>query len=250
MGLTVSRAARLAGVSVRTLHHYDEIGLLRPSARNASGYRFYGQSDLQRLQQILFFKELGFPLEEIQRLLADPGFDLRAALQMQRQILREKSARMQQLLVAVDRALEALDRGQTMTKEEMFEVFGDDPSRHEAEAEQRWGDTEAHRESRRRTAGYGKQDWARMKEEADGIYKKLAAAAEAGLAPGDLASMDAAEEHRLHIERWFYPCPRAMHRALGEMYVGDPRFTGFFERIRPGLAAFARDAFRANADRP
>lgn len=250
MGLTVSRAARLAGVSVRTLHHYDEIGLLRPSARNASGYRFYGQSDLQRLQQILFFKELGFPLEEIQRLLADPGFDLRAALQMQRQILREKSARMQQLLGAVDRALEALDRGQTMTKEEMFEVFGDDPSRHEAEAEQRWGDTEAHRESRRRTAGYGKQDWARMKEEADGIYQKLAAAAEAGLAPGDLASMDAAEEHRLHIERWFYPCPRAMHRALGEMYVGDPRFTGFFERIRPGLAAFARDAFRANADRP
>lgn len=250
MGLTVSRLARVAGVSVRTLHHYDEIGLLRPSSRNASGYRFYSQGDLERLQQILVFKEMGFPLEEILRLLTEPSFDREAALRMQRQLLRQKAARVQQLLDAVDRALLALQRGTTMTREEMFEVFGDDdPSRHEAEAEQRWGDTDAYKESKRRTAGYGKQDWAAMKAESEGIYRQLAAAAEQGLPADGPEARAAAEQHRLHIERWFYPCPRPMHRALGEMYVGDPRFTAFFEKIRTGLAGYARDAFRANAER-
>lgn len=249
MGLTVSRVAQIAGVSVRALHHYDEIGLLRPSARSASGYRFYSQADLERLQQILFFKELGFPLDEIHRLLGDPGFDMEAALRMQRQLLLEKAERVQQLLAAVDRALDALQRGTTMTREEMFEVFGQDHARYEEEAEKRWGDTDAYRESRRRTGGYSKQDWGKIKEESGRIYQALADLAAAGKAPDDPAAMDAAEEHRLHIDRWFYPCSRPMHRALGEMYVGDPRFTEFFERIRPGLALYARDAFRANAGR-
>jgi DNA-binding transcriptional MerR regulator len=248
MGLTVSRLAKVAGVSVRTLHHYDEIGLLRPSNRNTSGYRFYSQADLERLQQILVFKEMGFPLEEVHRLLTEPGFDREAALRMQRQLLREKAARVQQLLDAVDRALGALQRGINMTKEEMFVVFGDDdPSRHEAEAEQRWGHTEAYKESKRRTTSYGKQDWTAMKAEAGEIYQRLVAAVDQGFPADSAEARAAAEAHRLHIERWFYPCPRSMHRSLGEMYIADPRFTEFFEKLRPGLAEYARDAFVANA---
>src|SRR5262249_34912526 len=106
MVLTVSQLARLAGVSVRTLHHYDEIDLLRPSARSSAGYRLYGQKDLERLQQVLFFRELGFPLEEIARIVRDPAFDVRAALLMQRRLLSEKAVRIKALIRAVDAALE------------------------------------------------------------------------------------------------------------------------------------------------
>lgn len=250
MSLTVSQLARLAGVSVRTLHHYDEIGLLRPSGRSEAGYRLYEQPDLQRLQQVLFFKELGFPLEEISRIVRDPAFDLRAALHMQRRLLTERAVRVQALIGAVDAALASLEKGTAMTKEEMFEVFGDfDPGKYEDEAHERWGNTDAYKESARRTKRYTKADWERIKAEADQIYRDLAAQLEAGARPTDPAVMDVAERHRAHIDRWFYPCSREMHRGLGELYVNDPRFTATFERIGTGLAEFARDAFRANAER-
>lgn len=250
MSLTVSQVARLAGVSVRTLHHYDELGLLRPSGRSEAGYRLYEQADLQRLQQVLFFKELGFPLEEILRLVSDRAFDLQAALRMQRQLLTERATRVQALIQAVDAALESLERGTVMTKEEMFEVFGDfDPTKYEAEARERWGQTEAYRESARRTSRYGKKDWEKIKAEGDDIQRELAARLEAGQAPTDVEVMALAEQHRNYIGRWFYPCSPEMHRGLGELYVSDSRFTESIDRVRPGLAQFMRDAFRANAER-
>jgi MerR family transcriptional regulator, thiopeptide resistance regulator len=250
MSLTVSQVARLAGVSVRTLHHYDEIGLLRPSGRSEAGYRLYESVDLQRLQQVLFFKELGFPLEEITRIVGDPGFDLRAALLMQRQLLTERADRVHALLRAVDAALESLEKGTTMTKEEMFEVFGDfDPSKYEDEAQQRWGNTDAYKESARRTARYTKQDWVKIKAEGEEIQQALAAHLDAGRAPTEPAVMEVAERHRSYISRWFYPCSHEIHRGLGELYVNDPRFTANIDRLRPGLAQFTRDAFRANAER-
>src|SRR5262245_9607545 len=111
MGLTVSQVSKLSGVSIRTLHHYDEIGLLRPSGRTGGGYRQYGDKELQRLQQVLFFRELEFPLEEITRILRDPDFDLQAALLMQRQLLEEKATQIRALIAAVDAAIEATERG-------------------------------------------------------------------------------------------------------------------------------------------
>lgn len=250
MSLTVSQVARLAGVSVRTLHHYDEIGLLQPSGRSEAGYRLYEQPDLQRLQQVLFFRELGFPLEEITRIVRDPAFDLRAALLMQRRLLTERAARVQALMGAVDAALDSLEKGTVMTKEEMFEVFGDfDPSKYEGEVQQRWGDTEAYKESARRTKRYTKQDWVRIKAEGEQIQRDLAAHLEAGHAPTDPAVLEVAERHREYISRWFYPCSHELHRGLGELYVNDPRFTENIDKLRPGLAAFTREVFRANAER-
>ncbi|PTL76992.1 MerR family transcriptional regulator [Vitiosangium sp. GDMCC 1.1324] len=250
MSLTVSQVARLAGVSVRTLHHYDEIGLLRPSGRSEAGYRLYAQSDLQRLQQVLFFKELGFALEEIIRIVGDPAFDLRAALLMQRQLLTERATRVHALLKSVDAALESLEKGTVMTKEEMFEVFGDfDPSKYEDEARERWGNTEAYKESARRAARYTKKDWEKIKAEGEELTRELAAQLEAGRAPTEPGVMELAERHRGYISRWFYPCSHEMHRGLGELYVNDPRFTANIDRVRPGLAEYTRDAFRANAER-
>jgi DNA-binding transcriptional MerR regulator len=241
MARTVSELARVAGVSVRTLHHYDAIGLLRPTGRTEAGYRLYGQADLERLQQILFFRELQMPLPEIRRVLDDPSFDRRAALRMQRELLRERREAVDGALQLVERALEAMETGETMSDEQMFQ--GLNP--HEDEARERWGDTDAWRESQRRTKKYGKDDWARMRAEMDAIDRKLGELLAAGRAPADPEVQAAAEEHRLHIDRWFYPCSRSMHRALGEMYVADPRFAERYERIQPGLAAFLRDALVA-----
>jgi len=250
MGLTVSEVAKLANVSVRTLHHYDEIGLLKPSARSAAGYRLYGDGDLERLQQVLFFRELGFALEEIRRIVEDPQFDVRAALAMQRELLRERLARTHALVAAVEAALEAVEKGKPMTPEERFQVFGDfDPEQYEEETKQRWGETEAYRQSKRRAKRYGKREWEQIKSEMDRIQRGFAAHLEAGRAAADPAVMDLAEEHRLHLQRWFYDCPRAMHRGLGELYVSDPRFTANIDQLRPGLAQFMCDAFRANSGR-
>ena len=250
MALKVSDVARLAGVSIRTLHHYDEIGLVRPSARSPAGYRLYAERDLERLQQVLFFRELDFPLEEIKRIVADPNFDVGAALQMQRRLLTERATRIRALIAAVDAALDSNQKGTAMSNEERFEVFGDfDPSKYEEEANERWGTSPAYRESARRTKGYTRGDWVKIKGEVDGIIEELAKLLEGGRPASSPEAMDLAERHRRHIETWFYSCPHSMHRALGEMYVADPRFSETFERHAQGLAAYARDAWRANAAR-
>jgi DNA-binding transcriptional MerR regulator len=250
MALTVSQVSKLSTVSVRTLHHYDEIGLLRPSGRSVAGYRLYGQRDLERLQQILFYRELGFSLDEIKQILSSSSFDLRAALLSQRHLLEEKIVRLTAILGAVDKSIQQIERGTDMNKEEMFEVFeGFNPEEYEAEAEQRWGETDAYKESKRRTARYTKRDWQAIKDEGGAIYQKLAQLLESGVPSNSIAAMDAAEEHRQHLTRWFYQCPKAMHKGLGEMYVADPRFTATFEKIKTGLAQYACEAFVANAAR-
>ena len=246
---TVSEVARLAHISVRALHHYDEIGLVTPSARSEAGYRWYGAEDLRRLQQVMSFKLLGFSLEEIRRLLSDPGLDVREALLLQRRLLAEKAAEVQSLLAAVDAALSGLKKGRKKM-DELFEPFGDfDPSVYEEEARERWGDSEAYREAARRTARYTPEKWAEQKNEFDAIHRELAAKLAAGAAATDVAVMELAERHRLHLDRWFYPCSTELHRGLGELYVSDPRFTKNIDRFGAGLAAFLRDAIAANAKR-
>lgn len=250
MALTVSQVAGIAGVSVRALHHYDEIGLLRPSGRSSAGYRLYSDADLARLQQVLCFRALELPLEEIARIMTDPDYDVGAALRVQRQMLGEKAVRLQALVDAVDAAIARLESEEPMQESEMKKMFdGFDPAQYEAEAEQRWGDTDAYKESKRRAARYTKADWQEIKREGEAIFAALAAVMAAGKPPDDPEATAAAEAHRQHIERWFYPCPPAMHRGLGRLYVDDPRFTANIDRAAPGLAEFAAAAFAANAAR-
>jgi DNA-binding transcriptional MerR regulator len=249
-GRTVGAVARLAHTSVRALHHYDAIGLLRPSGRSRAGYRVYTSADLERLQQILFFRELGFSLEDIGRILGDRGFDRRAALVAQRALLVEKGERLRAMVALVDRTLASMEGGKTMKPEEMFEVFGDfDPRAHEEEAERRWGKTDAYAESKRRTQRYGKDDWKAIRDEMSAIDAAWVAAMEAGARPTDAVAMDVAERARLQIDRRFYPCSHAMHEGLGNMVVSDARFTERYEKLRPGLAQFVCEAIRANAER-
>ena len=250
MSYTVGEVARIAHVSVRTLHHYDEIGLLEPSGRSDAGYRLYDDDDLQRLQQVLLFRELGFDLAHIEEIMDDPGFDRREALLGQRELLETRATQLLAMVGAVDQALRHEEKGTTMSTEDMFEVFGDfDPGEHEAEAEERWGDSDAYAESARRTSRYTKRDWQRYKDESDEISGAIAALMDEGVAADDPRAMDAVERARLQIDHWFYPCSRRMHAELGKMYVADPRFTATYEKIRPGMAQYTCDATAANAER-
>lgn len=251
MSYTVGELAALAGVTVRTLHHYDRIGLLVPEDRTGSGeYRRYGPKSVERLHRILSYRELGLPLDEIATLLDDADADRLVHLRRQEQLLRDRIGRLEEMVAAVQMMIEAEQLSVELTPEERFELFGDfDVEAHEAEAQERWGETEAFRESQRRVARYDADHWRRIRTEADEIEAGLAAAMAAGERPDQDRPMELAERHRTHISRWFYECPAELHRRLGDMYLAEPRFTEHYDRIAEGLARFVRDAIAANAKR-
>lgn len=248
--LTVGEVARLAGVTVRTLHHYDELGLVTPGQRTDAGYRLYGDAEVARLQEVLFFRELGFPLDEIGRIIGDPSYERASALTRQRELLVAKAVRLQRMIRAVDAALDAEHEGYDMTPEEKLEVFGDfDPSDYEDEARERWGDTDAYQQSAARTARYSKDDWLAIKAEAEEIDQAFLALMSDGVDAGSKAAMDVAERHRSHISRWFYDCSREIHSGLGQMYVDDQRFKDNIDKAGAGLAQYMSEAIAANAAR-
>lgn len=248
--LTVSQVAEAAHVTVRALHHYDEIGLLVPSGRAPNGYRLYGDRDLARLQQILLFRQLGFGLDAIGQLVDATVFERRKALEAQRALLLEQRDRTNSIIRGVDAAIQALENGVPMDKRKMFDGFDEfDSSKYEEETKARWGQTEAYKESMKRTRSYSKEKWSEIKEELDEILERMVALKAAGTEADSDEAMDLAEEHRGHIDRWFYPCSHAMHGSLSTMYTADPRFADFFEKRGEGLAEYVRGAIEANVKR-
>jgi DNA-binding transcriptional MerR regulator len=246
---TVGQVADLFGVTVRTLHHYDEIGLLVPSERSRAGYRLYTAEDLTRLQQVVVYRRLEMPLEEIATLL-DRGEDAADHLRRQRATVMTRLDELRELVSAIDRALEREMNDQPATTEDLKELFGDGfTDEYEQEAQERWGETDAWTQSRSRTKRYTKADWEQVKQEADAVHAAFVAALRSGEPASGEAAMDAAEQHRRHIHDRFYDLDHTFHRGLADMYVADPRFTKTYEDIAPGLAAYVRDAIHANADR-
>ena len=244
-------AARLAGVSVRTLHHYHRVGLLSPGGRSPAGYRLYSLADLKRLQQILFYRALGFPLAEIGRILAAPGQDADVHLRRQHRLLREQIRRRRDMLAAIEKEMEARQMGIALTPEEQFEVFGTGKVSGEwaQEAEQRWSDTDAWRQSQRDTAAYSKQDWIGIRDEGSAISQEFLAAMTAGEPASGPRATGIAERHRQHISHWFYECGHGMHTGLAGLYLADQRFGKNYEDLAPGLAQYVHDAIVANARR-
>jgi DNA-binding transcriptional MerR regulator len=248
MSYTVGTVARLSGVTVRTLHHYDEIGLLTPSGRSDAGYRRYGEADLDRLQRILFYRELGFGLDQIKSVIADGGADAASHLRRQRAMLRDRIGRLERMVAAIEKAMEARTMGINLTPEERFEVFGDhDPDEYAAEVEERWGDGDAYRESRRRVARYTKADWERIKAQGQAAIERVVGAMHAGKPADSAEAMEGAEAHRRQIDEAFYPLSYEGHVGLAEMYLADPRFTATYEKVASGLARYLHDAIKANA---
>ena len=248
MSYTVGKVARLAGVTVRALHHYDEIGLLSPSDRSGAGYRRYDDSDLERLQQIMYYRELEFPLEEIAEILNDPAADPASHLRRQHELLSERVAKLQKMLNAIEFAMEANKVGINLTPQERFEVFGDfNPDDYAEEVQERWGDSDAYQESARRASRYTKADWQAIKEQGQDWGRRIVAVMESGAAADSPQAKELAEEHRQHISQWFYECSYEIQTGLAEMYLADERFMATYEAIKPGLTVFLHDAILANA---
>ena len=247
----VKQVARLTGLTIRTLHHYDAIGLLAPSARSAAGYRLYDDDDLLRLQQILIGRELGLSLEAIRRSLDDPRFDRRQALLEQRTELEARTARTTAMIRAIDAALTAIEEND-MSKVDLKKIFdGFDPEQYADEAQERWGHTDAYRISAERTKAYTAADWQGFKEEQGAIYAAALAARAAGVRPDELRAMEIAERHRLSFDRWFYPCSAQMHSGLADMWEADRRYADNIDKYGggAGLTEYLAAAVRANAKR-
>jgi DNA-binding transcriptional MerR regulator len=250
VAMTIGETAQLAKVSVRTLHHYDDLGILKPSARTDAGYRLYDIGDLERLHRVLVFRELGFSLPEIQRIVSDPDFDQTEALRGQRTLLAEKARRTQAMLEAIDAALAAAEGGSDMSDQERKEMFGElfdgfDPAEYEDEVQERWGETNAYKQSAARTKRYTKADWQQIKDEGDANTAEFIRLMDAGVAPDSPEAMTAAAEKHAQLERWFYDAPLDMYANLADMWVNDPRFRKNIDKPHAGLAEYQRAAVKA-----
>jgi MerR family transcriptional regulator, thiopeptide resistance regulator len=239
---TVGTVAALTGVSVRTLHHYDHIGLVVPSIRTPAGYRGYTDADIERLHFVLVYRSVGMPLEEIRALLDDSSADVLKHLQHQRDVLLEQAERLQQTIKAVEELMDAHREGIQLTAEEQVEIFGTTAFSEEyaVEAEERWGETGAWKQSQQRVSQFSKEDWIAIKAEGDALLADLAQAMRDGVEPGSPEGNELAARHRASIER-FYDCGDEMHRNLVEMYLADERFTRYYDDVEPGLAQFVHD---------
>ena len=245
---SIGEVARLTGVSQRMLRHYDEIGLLVPSDRTVAGYREYSEADLLRLQRILSYRALGLGLAETRDLVDAPPADVVEQLRAQEGLLRAAIERMQAQLARVEKTRELKAMGIDLEPEDMFEVFGDhDPTAYADEVRERWGETDAYAESRRRTSSYSKEDWQRVQAEGDDVVTAFVAAMAAGLPSDSDEAKAAAELHRLQIDRNFYACSYEMQTGLAAMYLADERFTQYYDDRAPGLAQYVHDAIYANA---
>ncbi|MGW2994406.1 MerR family transcriptional regulator [Streptomyces sp. NPDC001193] len=254
MGYTVGQVSAFAGVTVRTLHHYDRTGLLSPGGRSRAGYRHYEDVDLVRLQQILFYRELGFPLDEIAEILADPRADALEHLRTRQRQLEQEIARLQRLAEVAERAIEVRQTGVAMTPEERFEVFGEVvfDLTYATDAQVKWRDSKGHREAMARASAHTKEDWRSLMTEAATWRAGLLAGYDDGEPADGERAMDIAEEHRLHMTRWFTPCPPEMHRRIADDFAADPRAFALVvppSQQRPGLAAYLARAVHANASR-
>ncbi len=248
--LTVGRVADLVGVSVRTLHHWDSVGLARPSGRSWSGYRLYDAADVARIHRVLVYRELGLALAQIIRILDDPTIDPREHLQRQRALLAERIQRLEKTARAVDEMIERTDMNDStpiLSPEEQARIFGTDwDPAYQDEARERWGESEAWKQSASRTRNWDAAQWQKVKVELDATEAALAEALVRGVEPGNDEANRLAERHRATIER-HYDCTHSMHVVLSRMYTEDPRFAAHYDERAEGLAAWLRRVIEENA---
>jgi len=244
-GYTVKQLAELAGVSVRTLHHYDRIGLLTPRERTGAGYRLYGEDELYRLQQILFYRELGYSLKDTGDILSDPGFDLVRSLEFQKGQIQKQQARVLKLIGTIDKTIVELKRKDRMlSNEELYEGLPREKAEaYRKEAIERWGDEVADSENRLRQMS--KEELRQLKAKGDEITRKIAALMNLG--PADSIVQKAIAEHFEYLHA-FYPVSTERYRGLGRLYVEDERFTATFEQYKAGLAKFMHEAMEVFCD--
>lgn len=246
---TVGQVAKLHGITVRTLHHWDDQGLVCPSGRSYAGYRLYSPQDLERLQQALVYREIGLELSQIKNLLDSPKSDAGQHLRRQRDLLDEKIHHLRRMIHAVDTLLEdTMNTGGTpLTTEQKAQILGDDwRPEYEQEAQEHWGDTDAWKSSQKRQARMSADDWAVMKADLEVFEAALADAMTRGIAPGSPEANKLAEQHLEGINFW-YPASHSQQVLLAQMYTADPRFKEHYDQRAEGLADWLAEVIYANA---
>ena len=242
---TVQQLSSLAGVSTRTLHYYDEIGLLKPTAVEANGYRRYGEQAVYQLPQILFYKELGLSLGKTQEIVGRPDFDLVQALEQHKSALRGRQEHLGHLIETVDQTITHLKGKTKMNDAKLFEVFSEDQQKeYEKEAAERWPET--YKEGARRWKSYTDADKKRIGEEGEAVYRDLVAALDQDTGSEVVQKIVARWHQRL---RYFCEPNVELLRGLGRMYVDDLRFAATFARIHPNLAQFHQQVIDIYCDR-
>lgn len=229
---SIGQAAARAGVSVRTLRHYDAIGLLKPSKVTQAGYRFYDEAAMARLEQILFFRELGFPLEEIRDILNHPAYDARDAMRRQKALLGMQRARIDAMIARLEEALQ----GRGTPRPEVFRMreIEKTKAQYAQEVRERWGETSAYAESQARTGAYGAGDWAAIQA---GMDERMAAFADVRTLPPEDARVQAlVADWQQYITDHFYACTDEILEGLGQMYEADERFRENIDRHGKGTA--------------
>ena len=245
MEYTINQLAKLAGVSTRTLRYYDQCGLLPPKTVRSNGYRIYGETEVNRLQQILFYRELGVELSEIGRILAEKDFDGLSALQSHLSALREKRARLDRLIGNVQKSISAMKGEAEMTDEEKFEGFkekliSDNEQKYGREIREKYGDESVDR-SNAKLKNMTKEQYGELEALTQELNRTLKAAFEQGDPGSELAQKACALHKRWLCFYWDHYSKEA-HRGVAKMYVDDPRFTAYYDAIAPGCAVFLRDA--------
>lgn len=245
MTYTVQQLANLAGVTTRTLHHYDEIGLLSPARKSSNGYRQYGEEELLKLQQIMFFRELEFPLKEIEKILGNPKFDMATALSDHRKLIEIKKKRMNDLLKTIDKTLNKINYEKSMDDKELYGGFSkEEAEAYAKEAKERWGHTEAYKQSTERVKKMGKDGLNKVLEASGKLTVETAEAMKAGLDPKSKEVQKLIAKHYDGL-RAFYEPTLELYRGLAHMYVADERFKANYENVAKGLAQFMQDAMIA-----
>ena len=232
--MKISEVAKLTGITVRTLHYYDEIGLLKPDGVTEVGYRVYSDADLELLQQILFFRELDFPLEDIRRIMQNPAYDREDALRKQKELLLQKRGRLDRLIALVDSTLKG-ERDMSFRQFDATEIE-ETRRRYAEEAKQRWGDTAAYAEYEARSENVSDAQQRMLDGEGAELLREFGT--KRALAPDSPEAQALVKKWQDYISASYYTFTKEILACLGKMYVGDARFTQNIDRFGEGTAAF------------
>ena len=233
--MQIKEFAEFTGVSVRTLHYYDEIGLLKPARIDkTTGYRFYDENSLLRMQEILFYRELDFPLKSIGEILSSSNYNKTKILQEQKQMLIMKKERLERLIAAIDDA----EKGENVMKAFDNSEF----EKYKAEAQERWGNTDAYQEHAQKTRNYGKDKWNGLVADMDAIFHEFAICMKNGNTPNAEESQSLVKKLQDHINENYYTCTNEILSGLGQMYIADERFQNNIDKHAEGTAAYVSEA--------
>jgi DNA-binding transcriptional MerR regulator len=239
---TVKQLSKLAGVTPRTLHYYDQIGLLKPSRVGDNGYRYYGEQSLLGLQQILFYRELGLPLEDIRKIMEHPGFDVLAALERHKAEIAKRIARLEHLVQTVDDTILHLKGQKQMNSKQIFSGFTpEEEERYTKEAEQMY-DPETVHTSNKKWRAYSTEQKQRILDEGGQIYADMSAIMNRGADSPEAQAI--VERWRRHMDYFWTPALDQQLTGLAELYNNDPRFKVTFDQFHPDLAAFMLEAVK------